>query len=397
VLDYQIIDCDNHYYEPDDCFTRHLEAKFRPDRAIHVRRDHPDGIGRVFFGDERLSWMKSSPADITGEPGSLQDYLRGKVSRGSLVDHQISAHDHPAFMRREPRLELMGRQGIQTSVLLPTLGVVVEHDMRHDPEALYANFRAFNRWVEEEWSYGDDGRIIGVPMLSLVDLDLALTELERVLNRGARLVYLRPGPLYGRSPGHPVYDPFWARCAEAGTIVCFHQGQSGLHEFYTAVWGEQPNPPGIFASPLQNVICTAQRAAHDTLAAVVLHGVFNRHPTLRVASIENGSDWVPGLLHDMDKAVGMNRNDWAGGVPSEIFREHIWVSPYHEEDPRAIVDAIGVDHVLFGSDYPHPEGLAEPLAYVDDLATFSDADVRRIMRDNAARLLGISELASTAH
>jgi predicted TIM-barrel fold metal-dependent hydrolase len=122
----------------------------------------------------------------------------------------------------------------------------------------------------------------------------------------------------------------------------------------------------------------------------VLHGLFDRHPGLMVASLENGSDWVPALLRDMDKAVGKNRNDWKGGVPSELFKEHVWVAPYHEEDPYPLIEAIGIEHVLFGSDYPHPEGLAEPVDYVADLAKLSEAEVRLVMRDNALALFSMS-------
>lgn len=386
-----LIDADNHYYEPDDCFTRHLESRFVPDRAIHVRRDREDGLGRVFFGDQRLSWMKCSPADVSGAPGALQDYLRGRSARGSFVDAPVNSYrDHPEFMQRAPRLELMDRQGVQAAVFLPSLAVTVETDLRHDAEAMYANFRAFNRWLEDEWGYGAD-RTIGVPLMSLADCDLAVTELERVIDRGARMVDLRPGPVYGRSPADPHLDPFWARCAEAGIVVCFHSGNHGLFEFYSANWGEDPYSPGIFASPFQNVICTMERAAYDTMAALVLHRLFHRHPTLRVISIENGSEWVPTLMKDMDKAVGKGRDVWAeDDIPSQIFREHIWVVPYHEDSVHSLIEAIGVEHVVFGSDFPHPEGLKEPVDYFQDLAGLSAEHTRRIVHDNAAELLGIS-------
>src|ERR1043165_321301 len=103
------------------------------------------------------------------------------------------------------------------------MGVGVEEDLHADfpPDVTYANLEAFNRWLAEDWGFGADGRVIGVPLLSLLDPDLAVAELDRVLAGGARLVPLRPGPIYGRSPADPIYDPFWSRLEEAGVPVAF--------------------------------------------------------------------------------------------------------------------------------------------------------------------------------
>ena len=132
----------------------------------------------------------------------------------------------------------------------------------------------------------------------------------------------------------------------------------------------------------------------ETIASLVLHNLFGRFPNVRVASVENGSLWVGYLLAALDKMKGMGRNGpWHGGYvagrPSEIVRQHVYVSPYHEEDIPALVRSYGVERVVFGSDYPHPEGLARPAQFVEGLKGLSDADVRRLMRDNSAALLGL--------
>ena len=111
--------------------------------------------------------------------------------------------------------DAMQRSLVEATILLPTLGVAVEYDLRDDVELSYASLRAFNRWLEQDWGYGDDGRIFAVPMLSLLDIDQAVLELERVIAAGARMVHLCTGPIAGRSPADPHFDPFWARCAEA--------------------------------------------------------------------------------------------------------------------------------------------------------------------------------------
>jgi predicted TIM-barrel fold metal-dependent hydrolase len=131
----------------------------------------------------------------------------------------------------------------------------------------------------------------------------------------------------------------------------------------------------------------------DTIAALVFGNLFGRFPNLRVASVENGSLFVPYLMAVMDKMGGMGRNGpWPGGrireKPSAIVRRHVFVSPYHEEDIPALVRAVGASQVLFGSDYPHPEGLAEPAQFAECIAELSADDQRMILRDNALGLLG---------
>lgn len=133
----------------------------------------------------------------------------------------------------------------------------------------------------------------------------------------------------------------------------------------------------------------------DTLAALVLHNLFGRFPRLRVLSLENGSAWLAPLIKQLDDVARMDGRDmWRFGRitarPSELLREHLHIAPYPEDDIGALVATVGAGRVLFGSDYPHPEGLAEPMSFTDKLGGLSDADVRRIMRDNAAELLGLA-------
>ena len=126
----------------------------------------------------------------------------------------------------------------------------------------------------------------------------------------------------------------------------------------------------------------------ETLSALIFHNLFGRYPDLKVLSVENGSIWVAYLLKVMDKMKGMGRGGpWPGGYvkgrASEIFKQHIWVAPYHEEDISELIDLIGAEHVLFGSDFPHAEGLAEPLDFAEAIEARSAAEIRSVMRDNA--------------
>jgi len=129
------------------------------------------------------------------------------------------------------------------------------------------------------------------------------------------------------------------------------------------------------------------RAIYDTMASLIVHGVFHRHPKLRVASIENGSDWVAPLAKKLRKKANQMPQAFPED-PLDVLRRNVWVTPYYEEGLRALADLIGVERILFGSDWPHGEGLASPCDFTKELVGFSAAEVERVMRDNVLELLG---------
>ena len=389
VPDYALFDADNHYYEPRDCFTRHIEPRLRA-KAVQVRRD-AEGRDRIHVGERPFTFLKDWSFDRAYRPGALREMLRQK--RYAAGDEGPLEPRRPEYQDREARLACMDRQGLEGCLLFPTLAVCVEHSMKDDPEQLVANFRAFNRWLDEDWGFAWRGRIHGVPLLSLVDLESAVAELDWVLARGARVIGLRPGPAFGRSPGDPRFDPFWARVNEARAVVALHIGESGYNELMSVHFGEQANPSSHLQSAFQWSCFYGDRPIMDTIAALVFSNLFGRFPNVRVASVENGSLWVPYLMRVMDKMGGMGRNGpWPGGrireKPSAIVRRHVFVSPHHEEDIPALVAELGATQVLFGSDFPHAEGLAEPAHYAEALATLASDVQRRILRDNARELVG---------
>jgi predicted TIM-barrel fold metal-dependent hydrolase len=129
----------------------------------------------------------------------------------------------------------------------------------------------------------------------------------------------------------------------------------------------------------------------------VLNNLFGRFPGLTVVALECGINWVVPLLHDIDHAAHMGRKGhWPGGEvkgrPSETLMDHLYVSPFYEEDVVGLVRAIGAERVIFGSDYPHPEGVADPIDFLSRLEGLDAATVRLIMRDNSARLLGLDRV-----
>lgn len=388
-FEYGLYDADNHYYEPPDCFTRHL-PRDRLDAGVRLVGE---GEGaHVMVGDRPFTFLAEPFRETAVKPGALREMLRSMKSGGPVQEHAHVEPVQPAYVDRDARLRLMDEQGVEAALLLPTFGVCVEHFMVDDPQACHDNLHAFNEWLDDDWGFAHRDRIFAVPLLSLADLDRAVQELEWVLDRGARVVHLRPGPQAGKAPGHPDFDPFWARVDEARVPVAFHISESGYNEMFSARWGEDPNPRSHEQSALQWTCFYGDRPIMDTIASLVFHNLFGRFPNVNVVSIENGSLWVPYLIAAMDKMKGMGRNGpWPGGYvtgkPSEVLRHHLYVSPYHEEDITALAELIGPSQVLFGSDYPHPEGLAEPADFADGLRGFDDADVRSIMRDNLRALL----------
>ena len=392
-MNYQLVDADGHYYESDDCFSRHIEAQWKSETVRVERR--ADGLGRVYIGKKR-TFMSVMPGDYASAPGAKLGLFSGKQEDGFAHKEVINARDYPAFTDKRARLEFLDQQDIEATLMLPTLAVAVEEDLAHDVELTYASLRAFNRWLEEDWGYGADGRLFGVPMLSLLDLDRALVELKRVLKAGARLVHLRPGPVGGRSPGHPMFDPFWATLAEAGVGVVFHVSNSGYNRAFGALWSENPNNPSHNQSPLQWALCNTERPIVDTLTALTLHNLFGRHPKIRIISIENGSSWIKPLMKAVDKAAALGRQGpMLGGElpakPSQALVEHLWVSPFPEDDVPELIDLLGAEHVLFGSDYPHPEGLRLPRDFVPLLDGCSEAVRRKVLRSNTAGLIGLRD------
>jgi predicted TIM-barrel fold metal-dependent hydrolase len=390
-IDYPLFDADNHYYEPTDCFTRYLEPRYR-DKAIALREVEP-GRRELFIGDKPFTFLAGEgfAGSKVAKAGSLREMLRS-MKGGATADSATTEPMQPAYQNRDARLAKMDEQGIEAALLFPTLGVCVEHFMKHDVEQMYANFHAFNRWLDDDWGFNFDDRIFAPPLLSLLDVDRAVEELEYVLECGARVVALRPGPAFGRSPADPHFDRFWSILNEAHVPVAFHIAESGYNESMSVHWGEQENPSSHRQSAFQWSCFYGDRPIIDTVAAMIFHNLFGRFPNVNVLSVENGSLWVPYAMSVMDKMKGMGRNGpWIGGYvkgrPSEVLKQRVFVSPYHEEDIPALIDRLGVSQVLFGSDYPHPEGLAQPADFAESIPDLSGEELRMVMRENTYRLI----------
>jgi predicted TIM-barrel fold metal-dependent hydrolase len=391
-LDFGIFDADNHYYEAEDAFTRHIDARMAK-RAVQWAM--LDGKKTLLVGGKVNRFIPNPTFDPVAKPGCLDQYYRGRNPQGLSLRELFGELEpiNPAYRNRDERLRVMDKQGIERAFLFPTLGVGMEEALRSDPAALCAAFHAFNQWLHEDWGFSYRDRLYGAPLITLVDVKNSIAELDCALAHDARLVCLRAAPVAtrdgNRSLGDPLFDPFWARVQEAGVVVAFHGGDSGYNR-YAEDWGEGADFRAFAGTPLRSLI-SVDRAPFDTFAALICHGVFDRFPRLRMATIEMGSDWVRELLRKLAKSFGQSPRAYQQN-PVEAFRRHVWVSPFQEEDLRGMAELVGADRMIMGSDFPHAEGIAEPAAYVHELAGFSAREVRMIMRDNA---LGLSDRRQT--
>jgi predicted TIM-barrel fold metal-dependent hydrolase len=394
-----IFDADNHYWETSDAFTRYRDPKFK-DRGVQLKE--VDGQLRYFFGD-RAHPIIPGPGDLHARPrpGALYEYFQGRSSK-ARVGNELACEapgEHPEWFNRDARLRCMDGQGVEAAWMFPSQGVCMEGPMQPDIEAAIEVLRAFNRWLEDDWGFAYQNRIFGVPFLTLSDLDSAVRELEWCVDRGARVITIRNGPAFTpvglRSPADPVFDPFWARVQEAGVVVTAHAGfEDGYVDVAEAVartWGlsggqsilASTDAAGGAASLMAQLM--KHRLIEDFATVLVAHKLFERFPRLRVAYIENGADWVPRLLHSLEMLAGQNPGMFTSN-PVDQFIEHCWVAPFVEDDVAKLAQYLPVDRILFGSDWPHAEGLAQPRDFFANVASFSPMDQRKIMVENAREL-----------
>ena len=396
-MNFGIFDADQHYYEAEDCFTRFASERMKSEKFVRWMTEADGKRKRLLVAGKDASVIPNPTFNPIAVPGVYHETLKSLetgADRSAVAYGKLEAI-RAEYRDREVRLGVMDRQGVERTLMFPTLGVTMEGFMDHDAELLYDAFSAFNRWLEEDWGFAHRDRIFAAPYLSMLDLDRALAELDRVVKAGARLITIRPGPAYGRSPADPYFDPFWARIEEAGVLVTYHayEGPSEMSEAYNRMWNAPPNPRGPEHRLLEHVIAGIDTAISDTLCALVLHNLFGRFPQLRVATIEMGCGWVPYLMRRLDHAGGLvsrKITSFGGTIderPSDIFKRHVWVAPFPEEDVPGLVAQIGSDRVLMGSDWPHAESTPIPAEYKKCLTGMGDDDVRKIMRSNIEGLI----------
>ena len=387
-------DADNHMREDIDAFPKYMDPAFR-ERGWRIERDAGKDV--LWVGDE--SWPDWT-WDTATRPGSFRENLL-RMRNGENIDPFRGDQEavRIEYRDRDARLKLMDQQRIQAELIFNTLAVSRGWMVGGDPAQTFANLRAVNRYLAAEWGWAYKDRIYAAALLGLDDLDLAIAELDRLLAEGVRAINLVPGPVGRLSPADPFFDPFWARVNEANLLVSFHTTPAShiaYREMFSGWWEPAEAAVHRGVSDTDSAFMSFQmfneRPIMDTVVALILHNLFGRFPNIRVLSVENGSFWVPYTVKLLNKSYAINQNGfWLGGKPerpSEVFKRHVFVTPFHEENVQSIVDVVGADCVLFGSDFPHAEGLADPVPdYLSDLEVTDPVAVQKIMRENLKGLL----------
>jgi predicted TIM-barrel fold metal-dependent hydrolase len=381
----QLFDADNHYYEAHDAFTRHVPKAMQPRCVQWVTMEDGRRYHAIAGRVDRFTNPTFNPIS---KPGVLRELFRGNPNATTSAELVRSSLEPmpPEYMDRDARIERMNEQGLQAAWLFPTLAILYEELLKKDVAAVCTMYEAFNLWLDEDWGFNYRNRLFAAPYISLADVDHACSELEKALKKDARVLVMRPSAVYTRNgprnPGAKDFDAFWSRVNEAGITVVAHIGQTrhdsngyDLKNQDTLSMGTRPSVTN-FQRP-RNIM--------DFLASLVFDKLFERFPNVRIASVENGSEF----LHDALRAFAHSRErtpTYYNEDPVESFKQHVWINPFWEDDIREVIDYMGADRVIVGSDWPHMEGLEHPrdiLAEVEDIPLPVQ---EKILHDNAAAL-----------
>src|ERR671917_156545 len=263
VLDIPVFDADNHLYETTEALT-----KFLPDRYKGAV-DYVDVRGRtkIVVRGQISDYIPNPTFDVVARPGAQEDYFRhgnpdGKSRREIFGEPMRSI---PAFRAPEPRIALMDEQGLDRTIMFPTLASLVEERMRDDPELTHAVIHALNEWLHETWQFNHQDRIFTTPVITLPIVERAIEELEWVVERGAKVVLIRPAPVPGfqgeRSMALPEFDPFWEKVVEADIAVGMHASDDGYTRYINRWEGihDREMLPFKDTSPFQAIMHTQSR------------------------------------------------------------------------------------------------------------------------------------------
>ncbi|MEE3331951.1 MAG: amidohydrolase family protein [Myxococcota bacterium] len=381
-----LFDCDNHYYEAEDAFTRYVPRRMQKRCVQWVEME---GKRRHLVAGKLNHSVGNPTFNPISKPGTLREYYRGNPDGKSFIELTRSSLEPmpPEYMDRDERVRRIEEQGLEAIWLFPTAGILYEQPLGHDTEALCATFEGFNRWLEEDWGFAYQNKLFAAPYISLADIDWACRELEWALERDARVLVMRPSAVQTRdgwrSPCDEQFDPFWARVNEAGVTVVAHVGSNG----YTANGyggnsalavlggGRKPSVAGLIP----------ERAIYDFLLTFAYEKHFERFPNLRIASVENGSGFLGDLFVKIEQSKARMPHYYKED-PAALFREHVFINPFWEDKMLDVVHHMGADRVIYGSDWPHMEGMQHPREIFEELDGISLADQQKILRDNTTGL-----------
>jgi predicted TIM-barrel fold metal-dependent hydrolase len=405
MLSCPVFDADNHMYETTDAFTKYLPSEYDG----LVKYVQVDGRTKIALRNHISEYIPNPTFSKVAPPGAqeLEFQLKNPHAKKPTPkegDKPFAAppkyiESPPAFFNPADRLILMNELGLDRAIMWPTLASLIEERLAGAPQATHAVVHALNEWMFEHWTYNYEDRIFPTPVITLPIVDEAIREFERVVERGARAILIRPAPVPGpngqrRSFALTEFDPFWKEVEESGVLVGMHSSDDGFQRYINDWEGADQEflPFKKKNTAFFELVHNDYRSIKDTIASIIGHGLATRFPRLRFMPVENGSAWVRPLIENLKQVYAVSPGLFDED-PLVTLKRSIYVHPFHEEDVLGLVEAVGADNVVFGSDYPHPEGMFDPVTWIDELETLPEAEQWAIMGGNLATLMGVDPAA----
>jgi uncharacterized protein len=362
-----IISADSHVTEPADTYVDRIDPRFR-DRAPHLVRD--DKAGDIFM----IPGMKTPvPMGLVAAAGKPAE----KITVFGVKWEEL----HRGGWDPEARIADQDRDGVSGEIVYPTVGMVLCN--HQDLEYKQACMDAYNLWIAEYCSARPD-RLFGIGQTAMRTPEDGIGDLERIRGLGLKGVMM-PGIPGEDDYDSDRYDAFYEAAAELGLPLSFH-----------ILTGPADRPRG----PKLNGFLTIVRQCQDVMGTLVLSGVFERHPRLRVVCVEADAGWVPHYMYRMDHAYQRHRNWLPAGalskLPSEYFRENVYVTFQDDWVAFKMTSMVNVERLMWANDFPHSDATwpwsQEVLA--EHTAGLSQHEKDRILHDNVAELYRLPTLGA---
>jgi predicted TIM-barrel fold metal-dependent hydrolase len=377
-----VLDADSHLTDVDDLWTKRAPAAYK-DQILHVE----DVDGERTWVVEGLAVGKAGGGSTIDRAGIKHPFQE------SMVEWDFE-RAHVGAWDIDTRLEVLDSMGIQHQVLYPNalgLGGQALADVK-DPVLRNLCVEIFNDSRAEIQS-STNNRLLPMPILPSWDIDACVREAQRLSDMGLRGVNMTSDPQDLGSPdlANRAWDPLWEVCADLELPVHFHIGSSltAMNFFGQYFWESQHEyvKPAIGGAML---FIGNARVVINTIFA----GVFDRHPKLKMVSVESGIGWVPFILETMDWELPENAPVQAAELdraPSEYFKTNWYATMWFETGRghlQELVDKVGEDNIMFETDFPHPTSLwPKPLEHVQDaMATLRPETRRKILAENGNKL-----------
>ena len=333
---YRIISSDSHVVELPDLWTSRVKPEFR-DRAPSLVTME-DGSEWLFCDGHKIVSIAAG-----GQAGKRFDDPENLSISGTVDDVRCGGYIP------EEQIRDMDADGVDVNILYPTVGLFLYSVP--DSDLLTAVFRAYNDWVSEFCTPYPD-RLKGIAMLNVDDVASAASELRRCAKMGLAGAMITVAPTEERPYSLPEYEPLWATAQDMDMPLSLHLATN------------RPSPGAQIAdieTMRPSFVCNTEHWVRMSLADMIFSGVFERYPSLQVGSVEHDASWAPHFLDKMNVVYNERAREITPYrfkedlLPSDYFRRNVFVS--FQDDATAIRyrHDIGVDNIMFGSDYPHPE------------------------------------------